>query len=66
MTDEQILERLKSGEVANYAVHGYNLNVVNFIADLEERGLVQARDASSSQETRREVWWVGPADHMEE
>ncbi len=61
MTDEQILAHLKAGNVANYGMHGRNMEVVNFIADLEARGLVKTRDASSSQETRREVWWTGEA-----
>lgn len=59
MTNEEILTHLKSGGVCHFGCHGRNREVIEFIADLEKQGLVETRDASLSQETRREVWWVG-------
>ena len=59
MTNEQILTHLKSGGVCTFGCHARNQEVMEFISNLEDQGLVKTRDASLSQETRREVWWVG-------
>ena len=55
MTDQQILEHLERGEILNFGCNGRNQEVMDFIADLEREGKVKTRDASLSQETRREV-----------
>ena len=59
MTDNEIVAYLKSGGTANYGINGRNIDVVNLIAGLESKGMVETRDASTSQETRREVSWIG-------
>lgn len=57
MDDAQIIAALKAGEVLHYGMHGRNLEVMNLMADLEARGLIETWDYSSSQETRRAAKW---------
>jgi len=59
MSDEEIIEYLKSGGVATYGCHGRNMAVISLIERLENEGLVVTEDCSTSQETRREVRWIG-------
>jgi len=59
MTDEQIIELLKSGETLNFRCNGRNSEVMALMADLEEKSLVRTEDMSLSQETRRIAVWIG-------
>ncbi|XAI95583.1 hypothetical protein [Nostoc phage Nsp-JY21] len=60
MTDQQIIDALKSGETLTFGCHGRNGDVMALMADLETRGLIVTRDIGLSQETRREARWIGP------
>lgn len=57
MTDEEALAALKAGETLTYGIHGRNLEVIAFFADLEAKGLITTSDISRPQETRREARW---------
>lgn len=59
MTDDEIIAALKSGEEGNYGLHGRNMSIMKLMSGLEEKGLVETWDCSSSQETRRGVRWNG-------
>ena len=58
MTDAQILAALKAGEVLTFGCHGRNTEVMDFMADLEKRGLIETKDMGLDQETRREARWI--------
>lgn len=62
MTDEEIVAALKRGETLTFGCHGRNTEVMDFMADLERKGLIETRDLGLSQETRREAKWIGPND----
>jgi len=58
MTDEQIVEALKAGEVLTFGVNGRNASVMGLMARLEREGLIETWDVSLSQETRRAARWI--------
>lgn len=58
MTDEQIIEHLKSGETLTFGVNGRNAEVMELMADLERQGKIETWDDSLSQETRRAAKWI--------
>ncbi len=60
MTNEQAIAALKSGETLTFGCNGRNIEVMEFMADLERQGLIETRDIFLSQETRREAKWIGP------
>lgn len=62
MTDEQIIEALKSGEVCTFGMNGRNMDVINLMARLEREGKIETWDVSLSQETRRAAKWIESAD----
>ena len=62
MTNEQIIDCLKAGEIVNFGMHRRNGEVMNLMAGLEKQGLIVTEDASLSQETRRSARWVGPTE----
>mgnify|MGYP000247596074 CR=1 FL=1 len=69
MTDAQILKHLRAGRTLNFGVNGRNTEVMAFMAELEEQGLIKTRDMGLSQETRREARWIGedlPYNELEE
>jgi hypothetical protein len=59
MTDEQIIDALKSGETLTFGCNGRNTEVMGLMYDLEKQGLIETRDMGLSQETRRKAWWIG-------
>ena len=60
MTDDQIIDALKSGETLTFGLHGHNSEIMELMADLEKRNLIRTEDASLDQETRRAAFWIGP------
>lgn len=66
MTDQQIIAHLLTGEPANYGLSTRNMEVVDLMQALGERGWLEAKDVSTRQETRREVHWIGPAMTVDE
>lgn len=55
MTDVEIINALERGEVLNFGCNGRNQDVMGLICRLEREGKVKTRDASLSQETRRDA-----------
>lgn len=49
MTDEQIIEALKSGETLNFGCNGRNGDVMDLMARLESEGLIETEDMGLSQ-----------------
>ena len=60
MTDAEIIERLKRGETLNFGCNGRNAEIMDLMADLEKRGLIETWDLGLSQETRRAARWTAP------
>ncbi len=60
MTNEQVIAALKSGETVTFGCNGRNTEVMEFMADLERKCLIETWDMGLSQETRREAKWIGP------
>lgn len=58
MTDQQIIDYLKSGETLNFGCNGRNAEVMELMVDLEEKGLIETWDLGLSQETRRAARWI--------
>ena len=57
MSNQEIIKSLIEGHSLNYGVHGRNMDIVEFMADLERHGLITITDVSLSQETRYEARW---------
>ena len=64
MTDEEIIDYLKSGGKPTFGLHGRNAEVMALMADLEARGLIRTEDASLSQETRLRAIWLADAEGL--
>lgn len=60
MNDNEIIDALKRGETLNFGCNGHNGEVMDLMADLEKRGLIETCDLGLSQETRREARSIGP------
>lgn len=60
MTDEQIINFLKSGETLNFGCNGRNQEVMDLMHRLESDGLIVTEDMGLEQETRRTAKWIGP------
>lgn len=58
MTNEQIIATLKTGETVTFGLNGRNMDVVDFMANLELTGFITTEDCSTSQESRRSAKWV--------
>ena len=58
MTDQEIIDFLKSGGKPTFGMNGRNGEVMALMADLEARGSIRTEDASLSQETRRRAIWI--------
>lgn len=58
MSDEEIIQAMKSGEIVNFGLHGRNQSVITLMAKLEREGKIETWDVSTSQETRRAARWV--------
>jgi len=59
MTDEEIIELLKSGETLNFGCHGRNEEIMSLMHRLEREGLIETEYMGLSQETRRTAKWIG-------
>jgi len=60
MTDNEIIDALKSGAVLNYGLNGRNMDIVNSMSNLRDQGLIELEDMGLEQETRMTAKWVGP------
>ncbi len=58
MTDQEIIDFLKSGGQPTFGINGRNGEIMALMADLEKRGLIRTEDASLPQETRRRAVWI--------
>lgn len=58
MWKDEIINALKSGEIVNFGCNGRNLEVMEFMAELEKQGLIKTMDMGLSQETRLEAFWI--------
>lgn len=66
MTDQEIIDHLKSGGTCNFGMNGHNMEIIELMADLEQQGLIETWDASLSQETRRAARWVAPKEQNDD
>jgi len=60
MTDQQIIDALKSGETLNFGCNGRNTEIMDLMYGLHEQGLIELEDMQLEQETRMTAKWVGP------
>lgn len=58
MTDQEIIDALKTGEVCTFGCNGRNTEVMDLMARLEREGKIKTWDESLSQETRRAAKWI--------
>ena len=55
MSDDEIKQHLADGWIMHFGCNARNQEVMDLMHRLEEEGFIKTRDASLSQETRREA-----------
>tara|TARA_R110000868_G_scaffold76760_8_gene220456 strand:- start:1124 stop:1366 length:243 start_codon:yes stop_codon:yes gene_type:complete len=62
MTDAQMLTLLREGRTLEYGLESSNAEVIKFMNELEERGLILTGACSNRKESKRWAMWI---DHPE-